>query len=337
MTIERLRLTSFTAFEHLDLEPCGGINVFIGANSTGKTHLLKVLYAACDVSTKGSSLADKLVAVFLPTGRRLGRLVTRRRGIARARVVVERAADRSISLEFETTASARPKERASGWHEQPVESAYIPAREVLSTGPGFRSLYAARAVHFDETHADILDRAYLPPLRGPAEPPRKRILKELHKVLPGKVTTKEEEFIFVSKRGNFEFPLVAEGYRKLGLIWLLVQNGTLAEGSVLFWDEPEANLNPSLVGSVAEVILELQRNGVQVFLATHDHVLLKELELRSRATDEVRLYSLYLSDENGVGCRPSASLLALEPNLIADTFMDLFDRDVARAFEENAS
>lgn len=331
MAIKRLQLTSFTAFEHLDFEPSEGINVFIGANSTGKTHLLKVLYAACDVSKTGEALARKLVAVFLPSGKRFGRLVTRRRGVAHAHVAVEREPNRKISLEFETRAAVPPKERSSGWQEEPVECAYIPVREILSSGPGFRSLYAAREVHFDETHADILDRAYRPLLRGPAESRRSHVLRELRKALPGTVATKEEEFVFHGKRGNLEFPLLAEGFRKLGLIWLLVQNGTLIDGSVLFWDEPEANLNPSMLGPVTEVILGLQRNGVQVFLATHDHVLLKELDLRRGAGDKVEFHALFRDGEDRVCCHTSADLLGLEPNLIDATLADLFERDVQRS------
>lgn len=37
------------------------------------------------------------------------------------------------------------------------------------------------------------------------------------------------------------------------------------------WDEPEANLNPELYPLVAEILLELQENGVQIFLATHSY------------------------------------------------------------------
>ena len=55
--------------------------------------------------------------------------------------------------------------------------------------------------------------------------------------------------------------------RKLGLLWLLIQNGTLRNGSLLLWDEPETNLNPKLFGILMDVLLELQRSGVQVLLA----------------------------------------------------------------------
>ncbi|WP_281258757.1 hypothetical protein [Avibacterium endocarditidis] len=41
-----------------------------------------------------------------------------------------------------------------------------------------------------------------------------------------------------------EIPLVAEGLRKLAMVARLVATGTLLDKGCLFWDEPEANLNP---------------------------------------------------------------------------------------------
>jgi ABC-type multidrug transport system ATPase subunit len=52
---------------------------------------------------------------------------------------------------------------------------------------------------------------------------------------------------------------------------LLIQNGTLLNGSVLFWDEPETNLNPKLFGPLIEILLQLQHSGVQIFISTHDY------------------------------------------------------------------
>lgn len=51
---------------------------------------------------------------------------------------------------------------------------------------------------------------------------------------------KKDEFYLKSGNSKQEFNLVAEGIRKMALLWQLVKNGTLEKGSVLFWDEPEA-------------------------------------------------------------------------------------------------
>ena len=94
--------------------------------------------------------------------------------------------------------------------------------------------------------------------------------------------------------------LLAEGMRKLGLLWQ-TDSGTerCLKGSILFWDEPETNLNPKLFGPLVEILLELQRMGVQIFIATHDYVILKELDLRMNSQDQIAFHSLYRELENG--------------------------------------
>lgn len=67
MTLTRIKLERFTAFETLDVRFSPGVNLFIGANGTGKTHVLKAAYAACDVSKRpDDTLASKLVRTFRP-------------------------------------------------------------------------------------------------------------------------------------------------------------------------------------------------------------------------------------------------------------------------------
>lgn len=63
------------------------------------------------------------------------------------------------------------------------------------------------------------------------------------------------------------------------LISRLVATGALPDQGYLFWDEPEANLNPRLIKQVARTIVDLSLNGIQVFIATHSLFLLRELQI----------------------------------------------------------
>jgi len=45
MPLRKLFLKDFTAFDELELEFSPGLNIFIGLNGTGKTHVMKVLYS----------------------------------------------------------------------------------------------------------------------------------------------------------------------------------------------------------------------------------------------------------------------------------------------------
>ena len=337
MAITRVKLENFTVFESLDLEPSPGINVLVGANGTGKTHLLKVCYAACDVAFTGDPIAAKLTGVFLPSGNpseRLERLVNRRSGSETAEVkLLGEESEFNISLPWYMFGSTTVKDMSREWIGGSLtECVYIPAKDMLANAPGFRSLYARREVHFEETYLDILDRAYLPALRNPAEFISADALERLEAELGGKVTIHGEEFFLSGEQGEIEFTLLAEGLRKLGLLWLLIRNGSLKPETVLFWDEPETNLNPKLYGVVIDVLLELQRIGVQVFLATHDYVILKELDLQAIEGDKVAFHSLYRSEETGeVACHTTSSFLQIHPNAIAEAFDSIYDRDVRRA------
>ncbi|MCH8217521.1 MAG: hypothetical protein IH892_12225, partial [Planctomycetes bacterium] len=76
---------------------------------------------------------------------------------------------------------------AKMWRARPIESVYIPVKEMLSNAPGFGSLYAQREIHFEEVYADILDRAYRPPHRGPIDQNRKDLLRVLQQHMEGKI------------------------------------------------------------------------------------------------------------------------------------------------------
>lgn len=327
-------LEQFTAFKRLDLKLGPGINVFIGANGTGKTHLLKVAYAACDITKTGLDFAEKLTRVFLPSGRVLGRLAKRQKERVMGHIEVFRG-DKKLRAFFFSDSENPASSVTTGhdtWSEETIESVFIPVKEMLSHGPGFRSLYAQREVHFEEIYADILDRAYRPPLRGPLDSARRRILRDLQKAVEGEVTVKNEEFFLQTGHGDLEFTLLAEGMRKLGLLWLLVQNGTLLNGSVLFWDEPETNLNPKLCEVLINILLQLQRLGVQILIATHDFAILKELELQMTAGDQVRFHALYRDMSDGeLRCESASLPFQLQHSPIDEAFSSLYDREIERS------
>ena len=105
----------------------------------------------------------------------------------------------------------------------------------------------------------------------------------------------------------------------------------MRDGSVLFWDEPEANLNPKMFRVVIEVLLELQRVGVQVFFATHDYVILKELDLQMTEEDAVAFHALYRDEDGEIACHTTNRYLDISPNAIDEAFDDLYDREIERS------
>lgn len=335
--LSKVEVENFTAFKKLSVDLSPGVNVFIGTNGTGKTHLLKLLYTSCSI-TEGERepFAAKLRDVFKPYENRLGRLVRRQTTSATTKLAIWRGADHKIGASFSNHTDRAESVKTSGeskWKDTKTVAAYIPVKEMLAHAPGFSSLYKKREIAFEETYADIIDLAYLPKLKGQPDKARNRLLKTLEQAIQGKVIVKGEHFFLRNKQGELEFSLLAEGMRKLALIWLLIQNGVLLKGSVLFWDEPESNLNPSLMKEVVTLMLELQRMGVQMFLATHNYVVLKEFDLQKEKADKVRFHSLYRAEDDSVTATSVDNYLDIHPNAIASTFSDLYDRDIERALK----
>ena len=335
--LTRIRLERFTAFEHLDLNLSPGINVFIGANGTGKTHLLKVAYSACDFNVIESDIIiperhfrEKLTRVFLPYRNDIGRLV-KHSGAYHEGVVEVWYGDQQFRVSVSKKGTGGGSLHNLDWPYGTIKSVFIPAKEVLANAPGFRSLYRQREIHFEETYSDIVDRAYLPALREDIDDARSRLVNCLETAVGGRVTVAGEEFFLANGDGDIEFTLLAEGLRKLGLLCLLVRNGTLPSGSVLFWDEPEANLNPGLFKVVVDALLQLQRLGVQVLMATHDYAILKELELLMNESDEVCFHVLYRNSEGELSCESAARPFELQRSPIAEAFTSLYDREIERS------
>ena len=48
MNIKSVNIKNFTVFDDFELDLSSGINIIIGKNGTGKTHLLKGIYTVCD-------------------------------------------------------------------------------------------------------------------------------------------------------------------------------------------------------------------------------------------------------------------------------------------------
>lgn len=334
--ITRFKADSFTVFTDIDISFSPGINIIVGENGTGKTHLMKAMYSACSIIGKNidRTLAQKVNAVFMPDS--LGRLVHRTKGRSSGEFTVYRKKDgeskeRSITLYLTTL--GKGEQKSSNWHEDAnPEVTFIPVKDMLANAPGFRSLFSSKVLPYEEVYLDILDKAFMPVSKGLSKE-REKLLKHLQTAMDGKVVNKDEKFYLKNKAGNLEFPLLAEGYRKLGLLYLLIQNESLIKGSVLFWDEPEANLNPKLSSAVVNILLELQRMGVQIFITTHDYVLLKEFDLATTSSDNVLYHTLY--KENGsVQCASTDTMSEITPNAIDDTFARLLDNEIQKGLRD---
>ena len=294
MPLTKIAAENFTVFEDIKIPFCEGLNVLVGENGVGKTHIMKLAYAACQASKHDVSFSQKTTMLFRPDQSGIGRLVNRgKSGSNKAMVSVE-SDTAKIGMTFSTKTRKWDAEINSEekWEKQmsDLTSVFIPAKEILSNAWNLDAAVKMGNVEFDDTYLDIIAAAKIDISRGVDSTVRKKYLDILQKISNGKVTLHEDRFYLKpGTQAKLEFNLVAEGLRKIALLWQLIKNGTLEKGSVLFWDEPEANINPKYIPVLAELLIMLETEGVQIFVSTrrlHNKAnLMNELGKISRIID----------------------------------------------------
>lgn len=273
---------------HLDF--CDGINVIIGDNGVGKTSLLKMIYAAAQWSNKQTNpgKTKRLLQFFSNS---ISNDEVLKNSDHKEGYCYYRVSDGTHKFEY--SLSHQGIFDFEEWSGLNIQSVFIPTTEMLSHAKGFLALYEKYNMPFDGTQKDIIVNASLPETREIPQNMQK-ILEKISTVIEGEVLLENDNFYIVKKDGRkVDFSLEAEGLRKLGLLWKLIRNGLLEKGTILLWDEPEANLNPELYPLVVDILGELQKSGVQMFIATHSYNFAKYLEIRREKRENVLFHNLY--------------------------------------------
>jgi len=285
MPLRRLKLQDFSAFQLSEIDLVDGMNVFVGANGTGKTHVMKVMYALVESARSGGELAAKLAGVFKPDEDQIGRLARRVHGLSTAKVILHADAQSSLGFELHTKGTLKTSHRA--W-KTTAPAVFLPSREILAMYEGFIAAYKERELSFDETYYDACIRLNANPIKGARKDQAEEILGMLQSALGGHVELSGPRF-YVKFRGDkarMEAHLVAEGLRKIASLERLLLNGSLTRNGFLFWDEPEANLNPRLTVVMADVLGVLAKMGIQIFVTTHDFLLARRLSVKAAMPDQ---------------------------------------------------
>jgi energy-coupling factor transporter ATP-binding protein EcfA2 len=285
MKIQSADILRFTVLKQARMEFSPAMNVFIGRNGTGKSHLMKLLYAIIKSLPPAASpgrerifqrdLANKLAGVFKPDDQAISRLVTRTTGRSKATVSVSTDCGR-VAWRLTTPGNLHVDVVEASMSSPTV---FLPSRETLAMYEGFVQAYENRELSFDETYKDVCTLLSGSLLLGPRLAHARALAEPLERILGGSVRLAGNRFYLASADGNLEAHLVAEGHRKIASLIHLVLNGSLLKNSILFWDEPEANLNPRLITVVATTLRKLAEFGVQIFVSTHDYLLASELSL----------------------------------------------------------
>lgn len=349
--IKSALIKNFNTFEHFEVERFAPINVFVGKNDTGKTSLLKLLYASTQIVNKSNQafihktpfnlreeLADKLFSTFQPGTKGLGELVTK--SVKQAMEVWVEFAEAANSNQPEkirynfgaaTTNTIQNANLETDLESQNFPSLFIPAKEVLTA---YKAIRATREIlripGFDDTYLDLIQKLGLPAIAA------KEIDKELRgldtgleDLFEGRIEQDNDDFVF--KKGNTRYPmsLTAEGVKKIGILNTLIRNGMLTTQTVLFMDEPETALHPEAIRVLVEMLVRMTKAGIQVFLATHSYFVLKQVHISARKLSvEAACFELTKQKGRSVGTRQSDLRDSFPESDITEAAMRMADEEI---------
>jgi hypothetical protein len=367
--LSRLTLSHFTVFKEASFEFGPGLNVLVGDNGTGKTQVLKLGYLFCrawpdltarrtrvNVQHAEAYLDERLAGLFRVSD--IGGLI--RRGHKNGARLTAAVGGHIPTIQFRMPSD--PPFRSPGLPEpmpwdiqikrskdQPARvvagqvpdaaatnafvprAVFVPSKEIVSLFKGLIGLFEGyRNFPLDDTYRDLaVSLSTLEPRAASELLPG--VGQRIQKLLGGDLVLEDGDLVFVREDGSrLESQLLAEGHRKLALLIYLLRYGVIERGSTLFWDEPEANLNPAAMRLLAEALHGLAGLGVQMVLATHSLFLLREIEilqLREQAAQRVpvRYFGLGLT-RGGVTLTQGDDVVDIDPMVLLDENLQQSDR-----------
>ena len=105
------------------------------------------------------------------------------------------------------------------------------------------------------------------------------IKDKLTSLMGGEFKKDEMGRYYFDKQGQrIELVNTATGIKTFGIFQVLSQNNYLNKDTVLVLDEPEVHLHPKWQLKMAEIIVELVKNGVKVLVNSHSPYMIEALE-----------------------------------------------------------
>ena len=149
--IDKIHLKNFTVFDEVELDFSPKVNLIIGENGTGKTHLLKAAYGVCSGrnplldSPNGVSrtqlkdaISEQLIRCFLPPDSKIG-LLSRSHSNSKSEINVDFATGKSLGVTFGQRSKGIQFSHAIAFEDYSWHPIFLPSKDcLLYTSPSPR-------------------------------------------------------------------------------------------------------------------------------------------------------------------------------------------------------
>ncbi len=276
--IQSVHIKNLGAISDFPLEELGAFNLITGANNTGKTFLLKAIYATIKAieGVRGEEfysfrelLVESLHWTFdAPSSQIISK------GQRNPFSFEANIQGKEFWYEVYNKSGAILFQKEHKIDRSSVDSYLISPKEIVS----IEKLVLSYGCHeklfgFGKANTDLAKATASYSENWQGTRPENPLADELDVLAGGYLFRKEylSDLVFKSTVGGkttHQLHLISESSKQLATLALLLRYKHIQKGSVLFIDTPEAYLNKLQVYKYMEMLIRLALSGVQIFVAS---------------------------------------------------------------------
>lgn len=283
--IKNFEIRDYRQFKNAKFDNFANVNLFAGDNDTGKTTILKFLYCIshqlkniknnnirdCNIFQYINNLYDFNNFQFDTSNKPTDKLKN-------LYLYDESTIDFSISVVNGNNTIINSNNKINGYNYD-YKPLFIPAKEILSIMNAVIYLKNQNIESgFDDSYTDIIYEIFT--RKNIDEKELLNVFKNRYDFYNGNIQIdKNTNAINYYKNDGsiYNINITAEGIKKLGIFEVLHSTGNLTKKSILFIDEPENSLDPKMLRELMRFLVDISKEGVQIFMASDDSSVLSQL------------------------------------------------------------
>ena len=283
--IKNFEIHDYRQLKNAKFDNFANINLFVGENDTGKTTILKLLYCIShelknliNTNIRVCNIFQYINNIYTFNNFKFGSSNKPTDKLKKLYLYDENSIHFNASISNSKNEIITSDDNINNYNYD-YKPLFIPAKEILSIMNAV--IYLERnniKSGFDDSYTDIIYEILA--RKNIDEKELLSVFKNKYDFYNGNIQIDENTNAvnYHKNDGNiYNINITAEGIKKLGIFEVLHNTGNLTKKSILFIDEPENSLHPKMVRELMRFLVDISKEGVQIFMASHNSFVLNQL------------------------------------------------------------
>ena len=283
--IKNFEIHDYRQFKNAKFDNFANINLFVGENDTGKTTILKFLYCIShelknliNTNIRVCNIFQYINNIYTFNNFKFGSSNKSTDKLKKLYLYDENSIHFNASISNSKNEIITSDDNINNYNYD-YKPLFIPAKEILSIMNAVIYLKNQNIESgFDDSYTDIIYEIIA--RKNIDEKELLSVFKNKYDFYNGNIQIDENTNAvnYHKNDGNiYNINITAEVIKKLGIFEVLHNTGNLTKKSILFIDEPENSLHPKMVRELMRFLVDISKEGVQIFMASHNSFVLNQL------------------------------------------------------------